>query len=348
MSWGDVRGLLQYVPQFRGKVFLVVVDSPVSALAEVMLNLVSLQNIGVQLVLGSTVHKYDVILDLAIEAELKCDHAVVGLTSHTADIRESLVRGQAIIMDLENEDSLSHDLAEFAHEIGSSKLIVLKPGAQEDLIQGAVRAADLQSMSNDQPAILQAAAKACKLGISRVHILDGRDPETLLSELFSNEGAGTMVYADSYRLIRPLREDDIVELLGMIGRSVRNTCLVPRDYADIETHLEDYSVMEIDGNVVGSVALLSYPDSDTAEIACLYVKQSHERLGYGVELVRHAEQRARQCGASSVFSLTNRAAGFFQEQLDYSEWPLENIPPARSKQLDASGRDSRVFGRLLK
>ncbi|MGB2403173.1 MAG: GNAT family N-acetyltransferase [Akkermansiaceae bacterium] len=348
MSWGDVRGLLQYVPQFRGKVFLVVVDSPVSALAEVMLNLVSLQNIGVQLVLGSTVHKYDVIIDLAIEAELKCDHAAAGLGDRSAYVCESLARGQAIIMDLEKQDSMSLDLAVFAHEIGASKLIVLKPGAQEDLIQGAVRAADLQSMSNDQPAILQAAAKACQLGISRVHILDGSDPETLLSELFSNEGAGTMVYADSYRLIRPLREEDIVELLGMIGRSVRNTCLVPRDYADIETHLEDYSVMEIDGNVVGSVALLSYPDSDTAEIACLYVKQSHEGLGYGVELVRHAEQRADECGATSVFALTNRAAGFFQDKLGYSEWPLEDIPLLRRDQLDMSGRDSRVFGRSLK
>ena len=156
-----------------------------------------------------------------------------------------------------------------------------------------------------------------------------------------------MIYADSYRLIRPLREDDIVELLGMIGRSVRNTFLVPRDYADIETHLGDYSVMEIDGNVVGSVALLSYPDSETTEVACLYVKQSHEGLGYGVELVRHAEQLAREHGASSVFALTNRAAGFFQRQLDYCELPLEKIPEPRRAQLFESGRDSCVYGRSL-
>jgi len=347
MSWGDVRGLLQYVPQFRGKVFLVVVDSPVSALAEVMLNLVSLQNIGVQLVLGSTVHKYDVILDLAIEAELKCDHAAVGLGGLSADVCESLARGQAIIMDLENQDSMSRDLAVFAHEINASKLIVLKPSAQENLTQGAIRASELKSTGNAQPEALQAAAEACQLGISRVHILDGSDPETLLSELFSNEGAGTMVYADSYRLIRPLREDDIVELLGMIGRSVRNTCLVPRDYADIETHLKDYSVMEIDGNVVGSVALLCYPHSESAEVACLYVKQSHEGLGYGVELVRHAEQRAHECGATSVFALTNRAAGFFQEKLGYSELPLGDIPLSRREELDMSGRDSRAFHKEL-
>ena len=347
MSWGDVRGLLQYVPQFRGKVFVVVVDSPVPALAEMMLNLVSLQNIGVQLVIGSTIHKHDEILDRAVEAELKCHHAVADLNTTPEDVCEALGRGQAIIIDLAAQDALSREIAVFAQAIEASKLILLKPCEQAQLAQGAVRAADLESMGDGQPAILLAAAEACRLGVSRVHILDGTDPAELLSELFSNEGAGTMVYADSYRVIRPLREEDIVELLGMIGRSVRNTCLVPRDYADIETHLADYSVMEIDGNVVGSVALLSYPGCQAVELACLYVKQSHEALGYGAELVQHAEQLALEQGATSVFALTNRAAGFFQSQLSYQELPLEGIPAERREQLIASGRDSRVFGKIF-
>jgi len=287
-------------------------------------------------------------LDRAVEAELKCHHAVVNLNAAPSDVCEALGRGQAIIINLEAQDSLSHEVAVFAQAIAASKLILLKPCEQVQLTQGAVRAADLESIGDGQPAILLAAAEACRLGISRVHILDGTDPAGLLSELFSNEGAGTMVYADSYRVIRPLREEDIVELLGMIGRSVRNTCLVPRDYADIETHLANYSVMDIDGNVVGSVALLRYPGCQAAELACLYVKQSHEALGYGAELVQHAEQLALEQGATSVFALTNRAAGFFQSQLSYQELPLEVIPAERREQLIASGRDSRVFGRTLK
>lgn len=347
MSWGDVRGLLQYVPQFRGKVFMVMVDSPLPALAETMLNLVCLQNIGVRLVIGSTVHKDDEILDRAAEAELKCRHAIASLSEAPEAILEELGRGQAIIIDSLDQDPLSHEIAAFAQAISASKLILLKPGEQNQLARGAVRAAELESDGDNQPAMLLAAAEACRLGISRVHILDGSDPAALLSELFSNEGAGTMVYADSYRVIRPLREDDIVELLGMIGRSVRNACLVPRDYAEIEKNLTNYSVMDIDGNVVGSVALLTYPGSDTAELACLYVKQSHEGMGYGAELVRHAEQRAREHGVASVFALTNRAAGFFQNRLGYSELPVAAIPAQRLEQLVNSSRDSRVFGKKL-
>ena len=156
-----------------------------------------------------------------------------------------------------------------------------------------------------------------------------------------------MVYADSYRVIRPLREDDIVELLGMISRSVRNSTLVPRGYAEIEKNLRDYFVMDIDGNVVGCIALHSYPDSEMAEVACLYVKQAHEGLGYGIELVKHAQKQAHQRGANEVFALTNRAADFFQRQLGYQEIPMEELPEVRQEQLLASGRDSRAFSKKM-
>ncbi len=108
--------------------------------------------------------------------------------------------------------------------------------------------------------LLLAAAEACNRGIPRVHVLNGRQQGVLVDELFSNEGVGTMVHADSYRVIRELREDDIPELLGMIGRVVRRTKLVPRNYEDIHGKISDYHVMTIDDNVVGCVALHEYPE----------------------------------------------------------------------------------------
>jgi len=342
MSWGDVRGLLQYVPQFRGNVFVVVIDAPVPALAETMLDLVTLQNIGVQLVIGSTVHSPDDLLDRAAEVELKFSQSLHHTTADPAEAMAALGRGQAVVLDISADDPLSVHLATFAQSISAKKLILLR-GAGEDLPKGAMRAAEVAS---DSDQIMRSAAAACQLGIPRVHLLDGESPGVLLSELFSNEGVGTMVYADSYRAIRPLRDDDIVELLGMIGRSVRNAHLVPRDFAAVAEKIEDYSVMEIDGNVVGSVALYRYSDEKTAEIACLYVKQSHEGLGYASELVSHAESQAKQAAIPSVFALTNRAAKFFQQQ-GYTEQPSDQIPVERHEQLLASGRDSRVFGKEI-
>ena len=151
-----------------------------------------------------------------------------------------------------------------------------KPAAEADTLaaSGTVTGAHL----------LTAAAEACRRGVPRVHVLNGRRQGVLVAELFSNEGVGTMVHADSYRQIRPLREEDIPELLGMIGRSVRRTKLVARNYEDIYEHIEDYHVMTIDDNVVGCVALHEYPGEHTAEVACLYVKLNHEGRGYGRRL----------------------------------------------------------------
>jgi len=337
MSEIDVRGLLQYVPQFSGKVFVIIIDVPQSILAETMLDLVSLQSIGVRLVIGSTVHSLDDLLDRAAEVELKF--------CQTEDRGAALDRGQALVVDCVGDQPLSVPQSQLAISLSASKLIFLNAGGAMPS-RGAIRAADI-SDCKDVSQVLSRAAAACTMGISRVHILDGSCPAVLLSELFSNEGVGTMVYGDSYREIRPIREDDIVELLGMIGRSVRNSHLVPRGYTDIETNLSDYSVMDIDGNVVGCVALLRYPGSDTAELACLYVKQAHEGLGYGAELVVYVEQRARELGLASVFSLTNRAAHFFNNRMGYEEIQPEEIPPTRSQQLLASGRDSRVFRKTL-
>ena len=343
MSWGDVRGLLQYVPQFGGKAFVILVDSPVDALAEVMLDLVSLQNIGVRLIIGSTVHQHDDLLDRATEVELKFCNTITSTQTLPDDISAAHQRGQACIIDFLTHEPLSSKITHLAHATNAKKIILL--GASDDSFKiGAIPAVDISSES--QP-IFQSAATACQLGIPRVHLLDGAQPGVLLSELFSNEGVGTMIYADSYRIIRPIREEDIVELLSMIGRSVRNAFLVPRYYADIEQNIHDYFVMEIDGNVVGSIALYQYEGSPMAEIACLYVKQNHEGQGYGIDLVKHAQTHAVELGIKTVFSLTTRIANFFEKKLGYTEIPTDSIPPARYQQLKDNGRNSRAFSLTL-
>ena len=341
MSWGDVRGLLQYVPQFSGKVFVIIVDAPVPALAEIMLDLVALQGVGVQLVIGSTVHSTDDLLDRAAEVELKYSQSVY--QGEGSEAQAALNRGQAVVADFNESNPFSHSIASFSASLSARKLILLH-GAGDVPAEGALRATEVTEAASK---LLKNAASACSLGIRRVHILDGSVPAVLLSEVFSNEGVGTMVYADSYRVIRPLREDDIVELLGMISRSVRNSTLVPRGYSDIEENLNDYFVLDIDSNVVGSVALHRYEGRDQAEIACLYVKQAHEGLGYGCELVKYAEQVAVKLEIKKVFALTNRATGFFQKELGYQQLNLSDIPNVRREQLSVSGRDSKVFGKFL-
>lgn len=355
---GDFRAVLQYVPQFRGKVFVVLIDAgllPEPAIAESLLDLAAMEDVGVKLILGVLGGDIKDLYDWTLECEIMSARLTrpLGDPGAVEEAKAILARGQTVVADASSNDPLDPQVVDFTLGIGAVKLIALLEEAI--LIDGepvpAVRAADADALAASGTVtgseLLRAAAEACRKGVPRVHVLNGRRQGVLIDELFSNEGVGTMIHADSYREIRPLREEDIPELLGMIGRSVRRTKLVARTYEDIQAKIGDYRVMAIDDNVVGCVALHEYPADHTAEVACLYVKLNHEGRGYGVDLVKHAEQMAREKGLPRVFALTTRAADFFENRVGYSLCDPEVLPECRRRQLEDSGRDSKVFEKRL-
>ena len=344
----DLRGLLHYVPQFLGKLFVVDVDWMVlseSSQAEVVMDLCALQSIGVRLVLVSTEQELESIIDWAVDHDFRSSVIADGATVER--INDVIERGQAALLKRESQ-LLSAKLIEVAVGLAASKLIALtdfQPLEEKGQQLKFLRVREIKELTSQltgkEQQLLDAAASACDSGVERVHLLDATMPGALLDELFSNEGVGTMVYGGTYRQIRILKEEDISELLGLIGRSVRRTHLVPRSYEQIAEALEDYAVMEVDGHVVGCVALYQY--GDVGEIACLYVKQSHEGTGYGADLVSFMEARGKERGILSVFALTNRAAKFFTEQMGYRTFAVDLLPLERLKELHDSGRNSQAF-----
>src|SRR5438105_1522717 len=55
---------------------------------------------------------------------------------------------------------------------------------------------------------LAQALRSAHSGVPRVHILDGRIDEGLLTEVFSFQGVGNLVYANEYQAIRPAQKKD--------------------------------------------------------------------------------------------------------------------------------------------
>lgn len=354
----DVRAVLQYVPQFRGRLFVVMIEAgklPEAAVAECLLDLASLEDVGVKLVIVVLGGDVKDLYDWSLECEIKVAMAREPINSPCLqqETRDILGRGQVPVVDATGHSALDEAVVNLVIALGASKLIaLLEKGI---LVDGApvhaVRAADVPAMAAGPDVVgaelLEQAAIACGRGVPRVHVLDGLQQGVLVDELFSNEGVGTMVHADSYRLIRALAAEDIPELLGMIGRSVRRSFLVPRNYEEIESRIGDYRVMLIDDNVVGCVALHQYPRDQCAEVACLYVKQAHEGRGYGADLVRHAEQMAVEKKIPRVFALTNRAVVFFRDRMGYAEVGAATLPAERRLMLEKSGRLSQVFEKWL-
>ena len=188
---------------------------------------------------------------------------------------------------------------------------------------------------------LEHAARACRNGIARVHLLDGTLNEALLSEVFSHEGIGTMVYSNEYQQIRRVLKKDVRAVLALIRQSVDSAELVKRSRADILAHIDDYWVLEIDRNLVGCVAVHLHSAEKKAELACLYVSKAYEGQGHGRRLMAFAEQLAAERGMKTIFALSTQTYSFFQQKGGFTEMNPDDLPPERRKKWETSGRNSR-------
>ena len=176
--------------------------------------------------------------------------------------------------------------------------------------------------------------------VERVHLIDGREEGAVLRELFSNLGAGTMVYAGEYESIRALRSADIPDILRLMEPLMRQGILIRRDGAAIQEKKEDYAVFEIDGSVHACGALHQWGEGQ-GEIAAVATDPVYADMGLGRRIVGFLIGRAEREGLRRVFVLTTRTQDWF-ESLGFREVPVESLPEKRRRNYDRS-RGSKVF-----
>jgi amino-acid N-acetyltransferase len=187
---------------------------------------------------------------------------------------------------------------------------------------------------------LRLALKASKAGIERVHIIDGRESGAVLRELFSNLGAGTMIYQDEYESIRQLKTQDIPDVLRIMEPLMLQGVLIRRNSEDIQEKKNDYAVFEIDGSVHACGALHEWGEAQ-GEIAAIATESAYADMGLGRRVVRYLKEKALKQGLCRVFVLTTRTHDWF-ESLGFRECPVESLPLNRRKKYDQS-RKSKVF-----
>jgi amino-acid N-acetyltransferase len=255
-----------------------------------------------------------------------------------------------------NSDAIAFAVAK---ELGASKIIFvtsqgkLRVGNQTIGQLSVTEAEDfLKASALEIPDVLRSkinyGIRACKEGISRVHLVNGTEDEALLGEIFLNEGTGTMVYANDYQAIRLARKQDVPAIHSLIQRAIENEELVPRTKTQITEQLEDYYVFEVDRNIIGCVALHLYPQEKTGELACLYVNSSHENAGIGQKLMTFIEKEARRKGMKQLFVLSTQAFTFFQQKGGFTEAKgSEILPKMRREKWEQSGRNSKVLVKKL-
>ena len=399
MEFGDLRGILHYVPQFRNKLFVIKIDGSVvhsDNFSNVVLDLAVLNSLKINfIIVHDSLNREckptsEEQLELGLNESSKLTNILmreltaVGLK--VATVNAVIARGKGVIEGVDyphdgkvekideaslcalldkgivpivpsigfdtlgsnfmlDSDSLAFSVG---LSMGSSKVIMLvepkilnQTDKNEYSVTEATKLAKNEDISGSRLSeILLTAANSFSKSIDRVHILNGFSDYAILAELFSNEGVGIMIHRDPYGLIRSADEGDVSEVISIIQSAILEDELLPRSLSELNSIIKDFYVLEIDGNVVGTVAI--HIIDDLAELACLFVKKSHEGVGYGKRLVSHAVETAKKKGMSKIFALSTQASGFF-EKMKWEKSDAQILPDQRRKKLMESGRNSKVF-----
>jgi amino-acid N-acetyltransferase len=253
-----------------------------------------------------------------------------------------------------NSDAVA---VEIARALGAVKIVYITTAdglllggslARQLSVDELAEALQRGAVGPEQASKARHAVAACRAGVPRVHVINGRVDEGLLAEVFSNEGIGTLVFANEYRQIRRARKRDVHSIEQLIHSSVESEELLPRSRAAIERQLDDYYLFEVDRHPVACVALHVYPEENRGELACLCVRPSHENQGIGRRMTQFVEDRAREAGLDTLFALSTQAFNFFLSKAGFAEGTPEDLPRARRERYDQSGRRSKVLVKPLK
>ncbi len=191
---------------------------------------------------------------------------------------------------------------------------------------------------------LSCGVRACNEGVKRVHFLQQEQDGSLLLELFSRDGVGTLLSSASFDQIRAATIDDIGGILELIQPLEQEGLLVRRSREKIESAIDDYTVLVRDGSVIACAAL-HVEGNKYAELACLAVDENYRELGKGEGLFLNVEEQAIKLGVEKLFVLTTQAVHWFLER-GFVEADVNDLPVSKQEFYNYQ-RNSKVLVELL-
>ena len=198
---------------------------------------------------------------------------------------------------------------------------------------------------HDTQSHLDNAAHACRGGVRRVHIISRNIDGSLLLELYTRDGVGTLVTADNYEGLRTATIDDIGGILELITPLEEQGALVKRSREQLELDIHNFTVIERDGMIIACAALFCFEPEKACELACLAVHPDYQEHGRGNELMQHIEWQARKQHMEDMYTLTTQTMHWFLER-GFSESSPDALPMEK-KELYNYQRKSKVLRKPL-
>jgi amino-acid N-acetyltransferase len=198
---------------------------------------------------------------------------------------------------------------------------------------------DQEIMTEDT--VIRALVTSVKAGTPRAHCVSYETDGALLQELFTRDGAGSLVMENHYEHIREATIDDVGGILNLIKPLEESGVLVKRSRERLENEIHQFIVIVRDGMIIACAALYLYPEDGSAELACVATHSEYRGKNRGERILAEVRERAIAAGIHRLFVLTTVTAHWF---LDHGFKPATvDALPASKKELYNFQRNSKVF-----
>lgn len=196
------------------------------------------------------------------------------------------------------------------------------------------------NFSREHKVHAQSCLTAVEAGINRAHLLSHKVDGALLQELFTHEGAGTLITAADYEQLRQATIEDVAGILELLTPLEEQGILVRRSREVLETEVHRFKVIELDGMVIACAAMYPY-SNELVELACVAVKAEYRSGERGDRLLHAISEQAKKEKFEKLFVLTTRTAHWFIER-GFSEADLSALPKERQSLYNFQ-RNSKIF-----
>lgn len=189
---------------------------------------------------------------------------------------------------------------------------------------------------------------ALEQGVTRAHLIAPTDG-ALLRELYTRDGAGTLISRDIYDGIRSATSSDIDSLISLITPLEIDGTLVARSRPKLleEVKRGCFYVLARDDLPIACASLKRLDAAGVrAELGCLVVAQKYRRQSKGDALLSYLERVAIAAGVQKLFALSTKTMHWFIER-GFDQVSLEALPQARQAIYDKSRRP-KIYCKTLK
>ncbi len=198
-----------------------------------------------------------------------------------------------------------------------------------------------QSTDPIKQLLMRAIIQSGENGVERCHCLNYQSDSALLQELFTRDGAGTLIAKDHQEQISTATIDDVGGILELLAPLEAEGVLVKRSRELLEVEISRFTVIKKEDVIIACAALYPYPEENSGEVACVAIHPDYRKGNRGLRLINTLEELAKEQKLSSIFVLTTVSGHWFLEK-GFTEQPIDKLPEGKKKMYNFQ-RNSKVF-----